>query len=80
VPFPQEKPHFDLTPSAWNENALEFFLPRGAHVRNKPWIGSLVVFVIAASLAEAETAVDGSANHICIPVILPVILPPANLA
>jgi hypothetical protein len=37
---------------------LQFFLPRGAYVRNKPWIGSLVVLVIAASLAEAEIAVD----------------------
>jgi len=47
---------------------------------NKPRIGSLVVLVIAASFAEAEIAVDCSANHICIPVILPVILPPADLA
>ena len=59
---------------------LEFLLPRGAYVRNKPWIGSLVVLVIAASLAEAEIAVNGSADHVCIPVILPVILPPADLA
>jgi hypothetical protein len=59
---------------------LQFFLPRSAHVGNKPWIGSLVVLVIAASLAEAEIAVDCSANHICIPIILPVILPPADLA
>jgi hypothetical protein len=59
---------------------LEFLLPRGAYVRNEPGIGSLVVLVIAASLAEAEVAVDCSADHICIPIILPVILPPANLA
>ncbi len=59
---------------------LQFFLPRGADVRDKPGIGSLVVLVIAASLAEAEVAVDCSADHVCIPIILPVILPPANLA
>ncbi len=59
---------------------LEFFLPRSAHVCNKPRIGSLVVFVVATSVAQAEIAVDCSANHICIPVILPVILPPAHLA
>ncbi len=59
---------------------LEFFLPRSAYVGNKPWIRSLVVLVIAASLAEAEVAVDCSADHICIPVVLPVILPPAHLA
>ncbi len=61
-------------------DSLQFVLPRGAYVRNEPWIGSLVVLVIAASLAEAEIAVDCSANHICIPIILPVILPPADLA
>ncbi len=59
---------------------LEFFLPRGPYVCNKPWIGSLVVLVVAASVAEAEIAVYGSADHVCIPVILPVILPPAHLA
>lgn len=59
---------------------LEFLLSRGAHVRDKPWIGSLVMLVIAASLAEAEIAVDSSANYIGIPVVLAVILPPANLA
>jgi hypothetical protein len=59
---------------------LEFFLTRSAYVRNKPWIGSLVVLVIAASLAEAEVAVDRSTDHVCISVILPVILPPAHLA
>jgi hypothetical protein len=59
---------------------LQFFQPRGAYMRYKPWIGSLVVLVIAASLAEAEIAVDCSANHICIPIVLPVILPPADLA
>ena len=49
-------------------------------MRNKPRIGSLIVLVIAASLAEAEVAVDGSADHVCIAVILPIILPPADLA
>jgi hypothetical protein len=63
-----------------SENPLEFLLPRGAYVRNKPRIGSLVELVIAASLAEAEIAVDCSANHIGISIILAVILPPANLA
>jgi hypothetical protein len=40
----------------------------------------MVVLVIAASLAEAEIAIDCSADHVCIPIILPVILPPADLA
>ena len=60
--------------------SLELFLPRRADMHNEPRIGSLVVLVIAASLAEAEIAVDGSADHVRIPVILPVILPPADLA
>jgi hypothetical protein len=38
------------------------------------------MLVITASLAEAETAIDGSPNHVCVAVILPVILPPADLA
>jgi hypothetical protein len=38
------------------------------------------MLVIAASLAQAEIAVDGSADYVCIPIILPVILPPADLA
>ncbi len=49
-------------------------------MRNKPWIGSLVMLVIAASVAEAEIAVDCSADHVRVSVILPVILPPAHLA
>ena len=47
---------------------------------NKAWVGSLVVLVIAAPLAEAEVTVDCSADHVCVSVILPVILPPAHLA
>jgi hypothetical protein len=49
-------------------------------VPHKPWIGSPVVFVIATSFAQAEIAVYGSANHIRVAVILPVVLPPADLA
>jgi hypothetical protein len=59
---------------------LDFLLPRRAYVRNKPWIGSPVVLVIAASFAEAQVAIDRSADYVCIAVILPIILPPANLA
>jgi hypothetical protein len=59
---------------------LEFFLSWGAYVRNEPGICSLVVLVVAASLAEAEVAVDCSTDYVCIPIVLPVILPPANLA
>jgi hypothetical protein len=59
---------------------LDFLLPRRAYLRNKPWIGSPVVFVIATSFAEAQVAVDCSADHVCIAVVLPIILPPADLA
>jgi hypothetical protein len=59
---------------------LDFLLPRRAYVRNEPWIGSPVVFVIAASFAEAQVAIDRSANHVRVAVILSIILPPANLA
>jgi hypothetical protein len=59
---------------------LDFLLPRCAHMCNKPWIGSPVVFVIATSFAEAQVAVDCPANHVRIAVVLPIILPPANLA
>jgi hypothetical protein len=59
---------------------LDFLLPRCAHMCNKPWIGSPVVFVIATSFAEAQVAIDCSAHHVCIAVILPIILPPAHLA
>ena len=59
---------------------LDFLLPRRAYMRNKPWIGSPVVFVIATSFAEAQVAIDCSADHVGIAVVLPIILPPANLA
>jgi hypothetical protein len=49
-------------------------------VRNKPRIGSLVVLVIASSVAEGEVAIDGAADYIGVAVILSVVLPPANLA
>jgi hypothetical protein len=63
-----------------SRNQLEFLLPRRAHVSNKTGVGSLVVPVIAASLAEAEAAIDRSANFVRVAVVLPVILPPADLA
>ena len=59
---------------------LDFLLPRCAYMRNKPWIGSPVVFVIATSFAETQVAIDCSADHVGIAVILTIILPPANLA
>ena len=59
---------------------LEFLLPRRAYVANKSGIGSPVVLVIAASFAEAEVAIDCSADHVGVAVILPIVLPPANLA
>jgi hypothetical protein len=37
------------------------------------------MLVIAPSFVEAEVAVDCSADHVRIAVILPVILPPADL-
>jgi hypothetical protein len=49
-------------------------------VRNEPRIGSLIVLVVASSVAEGEVAIDGSADYIGVAVILPIVLPPANLA
>ena len=63
---------------AWS--SLEFLLPRRAYVRNKPRIGSMVVLEVAPSVTEREVAVDGSADYIGVAVILPIVLPPANLA
>jgi hypothetical protein len=60
--------------------SLKLFLPRRAYVRNKPRIGSLIMLVVAPSFTQAEVAVDGSADHVCVAVILPIILPPADLA
>ncbi len=60
--------------------SLKFLLPRRAYVRNKPWIGSLVVLVITSSITEREVAIHCSADHVGVAVILPIILPPANLA
>ena len=49
-------------------------------MRNKPRIGSLVVLEIASSVVQREVAVYGSADDICVAVILTIILPPADLA
>ena len=57
----------------------DLLLPGRAYVRNKPRIGSLVVLVIAASLAEAQAAVDRSADLVRVAIVLPVILPPTDL-
>jgi len=61
-------------------HSLEFLLPRRAYVRNKPRIGSPIVLVVASSVAEGEVAIDGSADDIGVAVILPIVLPPADLA
>jgi hypothetical protein len=61
-------------------SSLEFLLPWRAYVRNKPRIGSLIVLVVASSVTEGEVAIDGSADYIGVAVILPIVLPPANLA
>jgi hypothetical protein len=49
-------------------------------VRDKPRIGSLIVLVIESSVAEGEVAIDGSTDYIGVAVVLPIVLPPANLA
>jgi hypothetical protein len=49
-------------------------------VCDETWIGGLVVFVVATAITQAQVAVDGSADHIGIAVILPIVLPPADLA
>ncbi len=59
---------------------LKFFLSRRADVGGEPWICSLVALVVAAAFVQAEVAVDSTAHDIRVPVILTVILPPANLA
>jgi hypothetical protein len=59
---------------------LDFFLARHADVRDKPRIGGMEAFKIAASLAEAKVAIDCSADLVSVAIILTVILPPANLA
>ncbi len=55
-------------------------MARAPYVGNKPWIGRLIMLIVAAPIAEAQVAVNGSAHHVRIVVILPVILPPADLA
>jgi hypothetical protein len=47
---------------------------------DKAGVGSLVMLVVAASLAEREVAIDGPADYVGIAVVLAIILPPANLA
>ncbi len=47
---------------------------------HKPRIGSLKMLVIPAAVAQAEVAVHGSPHNVCIAVVLPIILPPADLA
>jgi hypothetical protein len=61
-------------------HSLEFLQPRRAYVRNKPRIRSPIVLVIASSVAEGEVAIDGSPDYIGVAVVLPIVLPPANLA
>jgi hypothetical protein len=58
----------------------KLFLPWRAYVRHKARIGSLVVLVITTSITQAKVAVHRSTNHVGIAVILPTILPPADLA
>jgi hypothetical protein len=71
-----ENTPFSGYPCGW----LKLFLPGCAHVCNEPRVSSQAVLVIASSVAEAEVAIDGSADHVCIAVILPIVLPPADLA
>ncbi len=59
---------------------LELFLTRHAHVPDITRIGRVQVLVIAPSLVQREVAIDGSADYVCVAVILAVVLPPADLA
>jgi hypothetical protein len=59
---------------------LKLFFPRCANVGDESWIGSTVALIVAAALAQAEISVHRPAHNIRIAVILPVILPPADLA
>jgi hypothetical protein len=58
----------------------EFILARRTYVRDKPRIGCLVVFIVAAAFAEREVTIHRSAHHVRIAVILAVVLPPTYLA
>jgi hypothetical protein len=49
-------------------------------MRDEPRISSMVVLVIAAALTQTEVAINCSANLVGIPIILPIVLPPAHLA
>jgi hypothetical protein len=60
--------------------SLEFLLPWHAYMRHKPRIRSLVVLVVTSSLAEREIPIHCSANYVCVAIVLPIILPPADLA
>ena len=55
-------------------------MPWRANVRNEAGISSLVVLVIASSIAQRKVTVHGSADDICVVVILTIVLPPADLA
>jgi hypothetical protein len=63
-----------------NRLGSEFFLPRCAYLRCKPWIRRPMVLVISPPFTEAKVAVDRSADYIGITIVLPIILPPADLA
>jgi hypothetical protein len=63
-----------------NRLVSEFFLLRCPHLRCKPWIRNLMVFVISPPVTQAKVAVDRSADHVGIAIVLPIILPPADLA
>jgi hypothetical protein len=69
-----------FTASGKGSELSEFLLARCAYVSNKPRIGSLVVFIVAASLTEREVAIHGSAHYVGVAVILPIVLPPTDLA
>jgi hypothetical protein len=58
----------------------QLLLARRANVGNESRIGSLVVLIIAPPFAETQVAIDCSSNDVSVAVILPVILPPADLA
>src|ERR1700733_7445907 len=74
------RPLGEAQPRLFSGFISEIILARCTYVGHKPRIGSLVVFIVAAPLTEREVAIHGSAHHVCVVVILPIVLPPTHLA
>jgi hypothetical protein len=43
-------------------------------------MGGLILCEVAPAFAQAQVAIHGSADHVGVAIILPIVLPPAHLA